>query len=281
MREDQERRLCSTRLQRGAYITVCLPLLASPTISTPNPLCSQMESTHDRPGHCTVDDEQDARKEVQPIPLPPTSSYSSVQGLHPPPPTPISSSSSEPATALHPPRRYNPYPYPRTWRLWRWLVGEELEKWNYREDRWLKFAIGHRNYNLEFRVWSRYIAHIRERQAEAKKKWEDEQLRENPPPPALSGTPPPEQFAEDEDPEDLIDRRFEVEFMTVDQQKGLPLKTLLSPRRVIERTMQDAKKKVFQDYQQDNIWVRIKVSITPLPQANMRSTARARSGRRV
>ncbi|KAI0807050.1 hypothetical protein C8Q74DRAFT_1225536 [Fomes fomentarius] len=187
-----------------------------------------MESTHDdRPGQGTVDGDHD---EVQPNPQPPTPSYSSVQGLHPPPPTPISSSSSQLATALHPPRGYNPYPYPRTWRLWRWLVGEELEKWRYREDLWMKLVVGQRNYSLEYQ----------------------------PAPPVFSGTPPPEQLAEDEDPEDPIDRRFELEFMTVDQQKGLPLKTLLSPRRVIERTMLDAKKKVFLGYHQDNIWVRIK-----------------------
>ncbi|RDX52858.1 hypothetical protein OH76DRAFT_1433680 [Lentinus brumalis] len=161
-------------------------------------------------------------------------------------------------TRTSPPPHYNPYPYGRTWRLERPVLGEEQYLWYHREDEWMKLSTGGWNSDLRKRIFNKYVTGIRDKQHAARKEWEEQQLREKSPPIPLRATPPRELEHLPIDPDSLVDHRFDLEFMTANQEKGFPVKTLLSGRRAIEKNMHSPKGVVFDNYYQDNIWVRIK-----------------------
>ncbi|RPD59264.1 hypothetical protein L226DRAFT_441575, partial [Lentinus tigrinus ALCF2SS1-7] len=153
---------------------------------------------------------------------------------------------------------YNPYPYGRTWRLERPVLGDEQQMWYHREDEWMKISTGGWNEDLRKRIFNTLVIGIRDKQRVARNRWEEEQLRERSPPVPLRATPPPELEHLPVDPDSLVDHRFDFEFMTAGQEKGFPVRTLLSGRRAIERNMHLPRGRVFDDYYQDNVWVRIK-----------------------
>ena len=224
--------------------------------------------------HVVVDKQQQWETEVEcrPVPDPvPHPELSHLRSL--PPLAELTRSASSPSLfsalddhstttrrqrATSPPPHYNPYPYNRSWTLHRFVTAEEQRQWHNREDEWLKYTNGEWNLDLRRRIWNKLVAAIRRKQYAAKKQWENQQVHEKPP-----AVPPAPTELEHErlpvDAESPIDHRFDLEFMTVDNQKGFPVRALLSGRRAIERMMQSAKGKVFENYSQDNIWVRIKV----------------------
>lgn len=204
--------------------------------------------------------EPPAASPLEPTPAPapgPSTSSSELSSAPEDGPTQL----SLPSTQTSPPPHYNPYPYDRTWRLYRPVLGAEQYLWFHRDDEWMKFSMGGTNAILQWRIFSQIVLNIREKQRLVRKEWEEEQVRARSPPIPMPTTPPRELEHLPIDPESLIDRRFDMEFMTASEEKGIPMRTLLSTRRVIQMNIPSPRGKVFENYYQDNIWVRIKVSL--------------------
>lgn len=96
------------------------------------------------------------------------------------------------------------------------------------------------------RVCSVYTNGVRTRQLAARKEWEEARLLQR---------PPPKTSADSED----IDHAMDFQFITSREDKGIPVKTLMSGRRAIEGMLMSPKGKVFEKYPHDTIEVRIKV----------------------
>ncbi|KAI0355045.1 hypothetical protein OH77DRAFT_1377259, partial [Trametes cingulata] len=135
---------------------------------------------------------------------------------------------------------YNPYPYPPQWKLGRKADKREIWFWHHRQDEWRSDVEGYPLQHMTNRVFQFALMRIKQKQAEAKKKWEDEQLARPPPP-----TP------------GQLDTGTYIEFATVDGKRGVPVKLLLLSRKAIERGIQDPKGRCFENWHRDTEWVRI------------------------
>lgn len=99
--------------------------------------------------------------------------------------------------------------------------------------------------HINHRVWQCVVVKIAQKQTEALKAQQDEELAR--PPPPIPGAV------------DNAAGRRDLEFATAVGGRGLPLKMLLTGRRALERGMAGPKTRCFEDWPNDTEWVRIEV----------------------